>query len=200
MEHIRRIFGNSKIMSALIFNDLFIWSAGQIVSIIFVLFALEHIDGATTTQIGLGTLVYMTTTALFNLPFGIMLDKEKGYLDENVALTISSFLRGLGIIILAFSTQLWQMYFLQVLLGITTALNYVSWRALFSHYMDSKHAGEEWGAYQTIMSIGLGIAAAVGGYLGDHIAFKYVMALAGIITMIGSLVPLLVMNDVKKKG
>lgn len=199
MEHVKRIFGNSKIMTALTLNDLFTWSAGQLVAIIFVLFALEHIDGATTTQIGLATMVYMGVAGAFNMPFGKLLDKKKGYLDESVALTISTFIRGTALIALAFSTQLWQMYALQVVLGISTSLNYIAWRALFTHYMDNKHPGEEWGAYQTLMSIGYAIAAGVGGFLGDHIEFKYILALAGVVTIVGSLVPLLVMDEVKKK-
>jgi AAHS family 4-hydroxybenzoate transporter-like MFS transporter len=189
---------NEKIIKALTANDFLVWSGSQLIAVIFVLFALEHIEGISTTQVGISSMLYLGASALANIPFGRIMDNVKGYVDETKFLVLASLGRGVFLILLAMSTQAWQLYLYQFLLGVMRALDVTAWRTLFSSYMDNEHAGEVWGKYDTSVAIGFAIAAAAGGYLGDMISYAYILIIGGVMSIIASVIPLFILKDVRR--
>lgn len=194
--YINRLKTSKKVLSVLTLSDFSTWSSANLTGVIFTLFALEHIKGSTITDVGLSSLVFLGTSALLNIPLGKYLDNLKGYVDENYVLVASSLVRGIALMLLAFSTQLWQLYILQAVLGVARSMNYVSWRVLFSKFLDPKHVAEQWSVYDSIIAIGLGFAALIGGYLGDNFPFSYVIFIAGVVTVIGGVFPLFIHKEV----
>lgn len=195
--YINKLKTSKKVLSVLTLSDFSTWSSGNLTSVIFTLFALDQIQNASITDVGLSSLVFLGTSAMLNIPLGRWLDNIKGYLDENYMLVASSIVRGVALILLAFSTQLWQLYVLQSILGIARSMNYVSWRVLFSKFLDPKHVAEQWSIYDSIIAVGLGVAALIGGYLGDHFPYSYVIFIAGVVTLIGGVFPLFIHNEVE---
>lgn len=195
--YVNRLKTSKKVLSVLTLSDFSTWSSANLTGVIFTLFALEHIQGSTITDVGLSSLVFLGVSALLNIPLGKYLDSLKGYLDENYVLVASSVVRGVALILLSFSTALWQLYLLQAVLGVARSMNYVSWRVLFSKFLDPKHVAEQWSVYDSIIAIGLGVAALIGGYLGDHFPFSYVIFIAGVITIIGGVFPLFIHKEIQ---
>jgi MFS family permease len=161
---------------------------------------IDKIEGASVTEAGIATMIFLSTAAVFNIPFGKFIDKHKGYTDEMYLLAGSSFLRGVALILTAFCTTIWPLYLLQVVLGFAKAMNYTSWRVLFSKFLSKDGAGLQWGVYETVISVGLGITALIGGVLGDVIDYSYIIIIAGILSLIGTIFPFTVARDVKHKG
>lgn len=197
LTYINKLKTSKKVLRVLTLSDFSTWSSGNLTSVIFTLFALDQIQNASITDVGLSSLVFLGTSAMLNIPLGRWLDNIKGYLDENYMLVASSVVRGVALILLAFSTQLWQLYVLQSILGIARSMNYVSWRVLFSKFLDPKHVAEQWSVYDSIIAVGLGVAALIGGYLGDHFPYSYVIFIAGVVTLIGGVFPLFIHNEVE---
>jgi MFS family permease len=172
----------------------------SLINIVFTLFVIDKIEGASVTEAGIATMIFLSTAAVFNIPFGKFIDKHKGYTDEMYLLAGSSFLRGVALILTAFCTTIWPLYLLQVVLGFAKAMNYTSWRVLFSKFLSKDGAGLQWGVYETVISVGLGITALIGGFLGDVIDYSYIIIIAGILSLIGTIFPFTVARDVKQKG
>lgn len=193
-----KLMGKNRVLSFLTLNDFSTWSSGNLTAVIFTLFALDHIKGASVTDVGLSSLVFLVVSAILNVPLGKVMDRIKGYVDETYVLTASSLVRGVALILLSMSTTLWQLYLLQAVLGIARSMNYVSWRILFSKYLDAKHAGEQWSIYDSVIAVGLGVAALIGGWMGDHYPFSFVVFVAGVVTLIGGIFPLFIVKDIKK--
>ncbi len=197
--YINRLLGSNKVIQMLTLSDFGMNSSGAISGVIFTLFVINQIQGATITDAGLSSLFFLSSSALLNIPLGRFMDKTKGFMDENIILASSLFLRGIAMILLAFSTQIWQLYILQVILGIARSMNFTSWRVLFSKFLDTKHIAAQWSLYDTVIAIGLGVATLIGGILGDIVPFSYVIFIAGIISIVGGIFPLLMINDIKGK-
>lgn len=196
---VNKMLGGNEVIRALTLSDFTTWSSGAIINVIFTLFIIEKIPNAGITEAGLSSMVFLTVSAFLNIPFGKMMDGRKGFLDETYLLAISSIIRGIALLIMAFSSAMWQIYLLQAVLGVSKAMNYTSWRTLFTKFLHSNHTGEQWGAYETVMSVGLGFAALIGGVLGDIIDFRYILMLAGVICVVGAIFPLTVLRSVQKK-
>lgn len=194
-----RMLGSNEVIKALTLSDFTTWSSNAIINVIFTLFIIEKIPGAGVTEAGISSMVFLTVSAFLNIPFGRIMDGRKGFTDETYWLVISSLIRGFALILMGFSSTILHIYLLQAVLGISKAMNYTSWRTLFTKFLNTNKTGEQWGAYETVMSVGLGFAALIGGVLGDIIDFRYILMLAGIICIIGALFPLTVLQSVKRK-
>ncbi|MBI2356557.1 MFS transporter [Candidatus Dojkabacteria bacterium] len=197
-KYINRLNTSKKVLGILTLSDFSTWSSANLTAVIFTLFALDQIQGATITDVGFSSLVFLAVSAVLNIPLGRLLDKTNGFLDENYVLVASSVVRGVALILLAYSTAIWQLYLLQAILGVARSMNYVSWRVLFSKFLDPKHVGEQWSIYDSIIAIGLGFAALIGGYIGDHFPFSYVIFIAGVVTVIGGIFPLFIHKEIKE--
>ncbi len=191
---------DNKVLRALTLSDFATWSGMSLINIVFTLFVINKIEGASVTEAGIATMIFLSTAAIFNIPFGKFVDKHKGYMDETYLLALSSLIRGVALIFTALCTTIWPLYALQVVLGFAKAMNYTSWRVLFSKFLSTNNAGLQWGVYETIISIGLGITALIGGVLGDIIDYSYIIIIAGVLSLIGTIFPFTVIKNVQQKS
>jgi MFS family permease len=89
-----------------------------------------------------------------------------------------------------------QLYLVQVLYGIATALAYPGWISMFTRHVDKDKTGFEWSLYSTAIGIGSGLAAYGGGYLADTFGFYTVFIVVGVVSFIGSACLLLLRKEI----
>mgnify|MGYP003889440057 CR=1 FL=1 len=191
-----RMLKNHKAIKALTLSDFGVWSGSSLIATIFPLFVINQIPGATVTDAGIASMLYLGFGAVLNLPLGNYMDKHKGYIDELYLLAGSNLFRGIALLFMAFNTNLYFLFLLQILLGISKSMNYMSWRILFTKFLDPYNLGKEWGIYDTIMSLGFGVAAFLGGYLGENLGFNIVIIIGGIMSLISTIFPLMSYKEV----
>ncbi len=194
-----KFLGDNDVVKALTLNDFSMNASTAISSVIFTLFVIKQIDGGTITDVGISQLVFLGVSALLNVPLAKLLDKTKGYIDEGIVLSVSSIIRGISLMILAFSHQLWQLYLYQALLGVARSMDLTAWRVLFSRFLDMKKPAMQWATYDAVIALGIGIATVIGGYMGDTVPFSYVIFLAGAVALLGAIFPLFVFKEIRKK-
>jgi predicted MFS family arabinose efflux permease len=194
---VNKMLNKSDIVRALTLSDLSVWSGSALITIIAPLFVLSQIKGATLTDYGVSAMIYTAIGALVTVPIGRFMDAKKGYIDELLILAASNFIRGAALIYLAFSHEIWQLYMVQIITGMAKSMNLNSWRVLFSKSLNPDHAGVQWGVYDSITSIGLGVAAFLGGLIGDKVGLQWVVLIGGIMSVIATIFPLLAYKSVK---
>lgn len=180
-------------------SDISFWGTYSFISVIIALFVVEFIEGGSATHLGLSSMVYSAIAAILSIPIGRFFDKHKGYLDEVWGLSFASAATGVVYIWLSFATDLWQLYLAMALLGAVSVINTTSWRILFFNNIDKKEYGETVGIYQTLMSIGEGMALALGGIMGDIFGFEKVVFYGGVVILFGSLIPIGIKSLFKKR-
>lgn len=172
------------------FSDISFWGARSFISVIIALFVIEFIDGGSATHVGLSSMAYSAVSALLSIPVGRFFDKHKGYIDEVWGLAFASAMTGIVYIWMSFATDLWQLYISMILLGILSVVNTTSWRVLFFNNVGKREYGETVGIYQTFMSVGEGMALALGGIAGDVFGFEKVVFWGGVVIFAGALIPI----------
>lgn len=182
---------DSKVIQALTYADFAVWSGSSLITTIFPLFVINQIPGATVVDAGISTMIFTAIPALLNIPLGKWMDKKKGMVDELMVLTWSNILRGVSLIVLAFAPNLAVLYGTQIVLGVAKSMNTTSWRVLFSKFLDQNNLGRTWSIYDTIMSLGLGVSAFLGGYIGENVGYQIVIVIGGIMSLLGVFFPLL---------
>lgn len=179
-----------KIIRTLTLSDLSFWAVDAFVTVVLVLFVIQFIEGGSATHAGLAFLTYKGIAALLSIPVGRFFDTHKGHLDEVWGLAVAAFVYGGSYMLLAFSTQLWQLYAVMVVMGLMSTVNLLSWRTLFYNSIHKDVYTETVGTYQTIVFLGQGVALAMGGIVGDTFGFNTVVFYGGLIITLGGFLPL----------
>ena len=133
--------------------------------------------GSSAAQIGIVIALRTLASASLQFPFGWLADHYSRPL-----LTIISVL-GVALVIslLGFSTELWQMVPLFVLIGIVEALFLPATSAMAMEGGRSFGMGATMGVFNTAISVGMFIGALCAGILVDQFGFGFTFIILGVV-------------------
>lgn len=139
--------------------------------------------GANFSQFGIAFGLFTISSALVHKIIGKSSDK----FGRKIFLIINSW--GMAAIFLLFPlvTKIWQVYSLQVILGVFGAMQRTSEKALVADFTDGHDRGEKIGTYHGWLAICSGIAVIIGGYIADLFTFSIVFYLGSIVLFLSGL-------------
>ncbi len=187
------------IIKILILSDFIIWSVSNLTAPIFAIFVVDYIDGATIGTAGVAAALYLIFKSIFEIPVGIFLDKIKGEKDDLYTAVIGSVVAASVFAFYPLINSIWQLYLLQIILGISAAVSYPGWYGIFTRHIDKKKEAFEWSVYDVALGIGMGLTAMVGAYLVDQFGFDIVFYITSGFMLIGALTLLIVHNKVNNR-
>jgi MFS family permease len=174
------------VLRALILADLFILGGFGLVQPIFAVYMLQNLGGATVASVGVALTVQLFVKAVFQILVGKWGDEEKGNKRELLCLLAGSILISFVPIGFVFAKNVGHVYLIQALFGFGQALNYPSWRVMFSRYTLHDKAGYQWGVYDTVVSLATAASAALGGFIAQSYSFHYLFLLVSFLSFIGT--------------
>lgn len=175
-----------KVLKNLVLSDLFILSSYSLIQPIFAIFVLKNIYDASITAIGICLTVELFTRSTFQIIIAKWTDEERGNKRELYTLLVGSLLISIVPLGYILSKTILQIYLVQFLHGFGQALSYPSWRVLFTRYLRNENQGFEWGLYDTVTSLGMATAAAVGAYFAEQYSFNVLFLIVSIFSFIGT--------------
>ncbi len=193
-------FSINKIVFFLIKADFFFFSALGLVAPIFAVFLTENLRDGNIEVAGFAVAIYWITKSIFEIPIAKFLDKHRGEKDDLLFLVVGYFVVGLIHFGYTQATLSWHIYILEVLYAIAMAIATPGWSAIFTRHIDKGKEGFEWSVEHVAYSIGVGVTGALSGILVSKYGFNAVFIIAGIVAIIGSLIPLFVYKDVNIGG
>ena len=139
--------------------------------------------GANFTQFGIAYALFALSSALVHKIIGDFSDK----FGRKIFLVINSW--GMAILFLLFpiATNIYQVYALQVILGIFGAMQKTSEKAIVADFSDGKERGKLIGRYHTWIAIFSALAVIVGGYIIDMLTIEVIFYVGSVILFISGL-------------
>lgn len=189
----------NSIIKILIVSDFIVWSAGNMLPIVFPIFVIEKVQNADLQAAGFSSLIYLITSAIFTVPVGVVLDKIKGHVDEVYVLFATTTLRGILLFSFSLIKTKTALFGIQFMLGICRAGIYPSWRVLFSKYADSDKEGLQWSFYDSVLTVGMGLSSYLGSFIVEESGFVFLFQLVGALTVLGGLMTMLLKVFIKRK-
>ncbi len=184
------------VIKLLILSDFIIWTSYQLVIPIFAIYVVTTLEGATIEVVGIATAVYLITKSIFEVPFGIYIDKKKGERDDLFFAVVGVLISAVAYVLFAFVTSAVQLYGVQALLGFGAAMAYPGWYALFTHHIDKGKEGLEWSLYDVILGIGMAASAAVGGFVAESYGFDVLFFVVAALVACGGMVLILARKSI----
>jgi len=185
----------NRVLFLLTASDVFTWVGYAILNILGGLY-LENIFLENTIQyIGMGTAAFYLIKAITPIPFGKFLDNHISDVDEIVFISVGSFLIGISLMAYPLISGYKFYLFLQLVIGLGYAVNVSGWRKMFAKNIDTGKEGSEYGIYETVMSVAIGLIALLGGYLAsiNQDYFDYVFVGVGVLALFGGIMGLLIL-------
>ncbi len=187
------------IIKILIISDFLVFSASQLLGPIFAIFIEDFIIGASIKTVGIAAALFLITKSITEIPVGLLIDKIKGEKDDLYFALTGTLLTGLIFILFIYIDKIWQLYALQILLGIGSAISYPGWYTIFTKHVDKGKEGFEWSLYDVLVGVGMSATAALGGFIAEAYGFQSVFITVAIITFIAGLLLFFIGGKVNKK-
>lgn len=177
----------SPVIKFLIISDVMVVGAAGMLAPLFALFVEGFIQDGNALVISISMGIYLVARSLLQIPIATIIDKIKGETDDYYLMVIFSMVSALLVLLYLLINQPWQLYLVQLALGITTAITYPSYMAIFTRHIDKTKEGTEWGIYYTLTDLGSAILAIIGGYIATFYGLKFLIVTVSLLSTFGSL-------------
>ena len=171
----------------LILSDMIFVGASGLLGPIFALFIENFIEGGNEAVAGLAVGIFLITKSVFQIPIAHIIDKIRGEKDDFWVLVIFTALAAVvPILYLVIDTPI-ELYFVQFISGLFTALTFPTYMAIFTRHIDKEKEGTEWGVYFTLTDLASAALAALGGYIASVNGFKPLIAAVAVMGFVGAM-------------
>lgn len=191
----------NRIIKFLIISDFAVLTGFSFIAPIFAVFIIGNIQGGTLETVGFATSIQVFAKALLEYPIARMLDKKRGDIDEFYCMVIGTFMICFVPLLYLIIRTPAELYFVQFIYGIASAMAYPAWTSLFTRHAEKEHEGSQWAIYATTIGVGTAISAALGGVIGEKYGFVsvfwlvFAMSVVGTISLIGVYEPLRIRHE-----
>lgn len=189
----------NNVIKLLTYSDLLIFSAWGLIMPILSIFMITEIEGGTVAVAGLAATIYLITRSIVQLPIAKMIDDKRGEFDDYRIMVLGTLLIALVAFLMANARLVWHIYSIQALYGIAIAMVSPPWNAIFTRHIDKNREGYEWSLYTSLISLGSGLTAGLGGFLAQSVGYKTVFIIIGFSTLIGAAFLGGLTEDLKKR-
>jgi MFS family permease len=145
--------------------------------IIYILFSKIKLEMTfTDTQLSLlGTTSFVIFYTILGVPFGWLADKRSRKIMIGVGLAIWSLFSGLT----GFANDFWTLFFCRVMVGVGEATLGPAAISLLSDYFPPDKRASVTSTYSMGIAVGAGLAAFLGGWIGEHYGWRWAFYLLG---------------------
>lgn len=190
------------IIRILIASDFVIWSSINMVAPIIAIFISDRIAGGSLKAVGIATMIYLISKSIFEIPIGVIIDRTASERDDLYFAIGGTMLIGVVYFLFSFVTNVWELYFLQIFLGIGTAGAWPSWFSIFGRHIDEAKHGFVWSLHDVLLGVGGAAAAGIGAFAVEKFGFGIVFQIIGVLVILGAIMLFLIRDKVyaEEKG
>jgi len=179
----------NNIIRILLISESF-WSFGA--GLFFPIFAVFSTQiGGDITDAGIAAAIFILATSVLEYPVGKLLDRYH----EKFFIVADYFLEAVVFIGYIFVQNIWQLFALQILLGIANAIGDPAWESLYGRSSPKKHSGSMWANSHLYIGIFNAIGILIGSYLVSMYGFSSVFVLGAVFSTIAGLFALLFIDS-----
>lgn len=175
---------HSKIIKTLLMAESF-WSFGS--GLFFPIFAVfSEKVGGDITDAGIAAAIFIFVTSILEYPIGKLLD----HYHEKFFIVGDYFLEAIVFLGYAFVQNIWQLFLLQIILGVANAIGDPAWESLYGKSTTKKNSGSAWANSHFFIGIFNAAGILLGAYLVNIYGFSAVFIMGAIFSTIAGFLAL----------
>lgn len=175
------------VVRMLIISDTVLTGALGLLGPIFALFIDDFIVGGGAAVAGVAAAIYLFTKSTLQVPVAHLIDRIRGEKDDFWLMFIFTFAIGLVPLLYLFVSTPLELYMVQFLYGLFSAVTFPTYMAIFTRHIDRAKEGTEWGVYFSLTDLTSAAFSAIGGYVASEQGFPTLIITVVVISCFGSL-------------
>ncbi len=152
--------------------------------------------GGDILDAGIAAALFLIATSTLEWPLGRVLDKYH----EKWFIAIAYFLTGFIFIGYAFVTNKWELFVLQILLGVASAIGDPSWEALYDKHTADSRSGSSWSFYHMFSGYAAAFGVLIGAGLVHFFGFDLVFILGAVFAFLAGLTSAVFIKKFKREA
>lgn len=193
------MFGFNKVIRVLIASDFLLQSGWGLIGPIFAIFITQQVKGGSLEAVGFAASIYWITKSLAQPFIARFLDIKKGEKDDFKVLIAGMYIANLIPLGYLFSTNIFQIFFLEFIRGLAMACVIPTWAGIFTRHIDKGWEAFSWSIESTSLGFAAGLAAAFGGIMVAIMGFKIVFVLVCLFGLSSATILFLIRNHLFSK-
>lgn len=180
------MIGINKVIRILIISDFLLQSGWGLIGPVFAIFLTQQIKDGSIASVGFIAATFWITKSIFQPFIAYFLDLRKGEKDDFNFLVWGMYVANLIPLGYLLSSQIWHIFVLEFVRGLSMACVVPSWSAIFTRHIEKGWEAFSWSIESTAIGLAAGFAAAFGGILVTLLGFKAVFVLVSFFGFISS--------------
>ncbi len=186
----------NKVVVNLVSADFFLHSGWGLIAPIFAIFITEQIEGGSLEIVAFAAATYWIVKSIAQPFLANFLDLVKGEKDDFNFLVYGMYLAALVPLGYFFATQVWHIFLLEFIRGITMACVVPAWYGIFTRHINKGWEAFSWSVQSTSMGFAAGISAAFGGLIATFLGFQTVFLFVCLLQLISASFLLSIRNKI----
>ncbi|MFZ2151619.1 MAG: MFS transporter, partial [Minisyncoccia bacterium] len=171
----------------LIVSDIVFQGAVGLFGPLFALYISQYItDTDPIVATGIASAIYLIVKSVAQIPAAWVIDKVRGERDDFFILLGGTLLVSLVPISYLYIDTALQLYIVQAIYGLITAVTFPSYMAIFTRHIDHGKEGTEWGVYYTLVDVATATTAAIGGTIAAVYGFATLIWISAVFSLFGA--------------
>jgi len=184
------MLSNNKHLRALLTLNTFFVFGATLLGPLYAVFVKDI--GGNILTIGWSFAVYMVILGLAAYATGKLGDKIK---EREYLLGLGYLFRGFGFFGYVFTQNSFHLLFVQIILGLGEAFGNPAFKAIFSEHLDEGKYSSEWGIWDALYSVAVGISAMTGAFIVSIFGFDTLFVTMGSISFLSFIIILLLPRE-----
>lgn len=183
-----RFRSSNKAIRVLTLSDTLFFSGMALVEVVFSVFIIQQIPGATVANLGIGNALFMLGILFTEPLFSKYYDSAQNAVVPFYGFLVGNLLKSAFRLLFVFINSVSMYYVVYFILGIVHSIEYPSYAKLFTKYLDKGFESFEWGYKDTIMSLGKVLAFVASGYIVILFGYNVLFIASSILMFVSGVV------------
>lgn len=160
-----------------------LWSFGA--GLFFPLFAIFSEEvGGDLLDAGIAAAIFIFVTSLFEYPIGKLIDRYR----EKWFIVVDYVLEGMVFIGYIFVTNIYELFILQIFLGLANAIGDPAWESMYDRHTPSKGSGGSWAKMHLVTGVFNSFGILIGVVIIKEYGFDVVFAIGASFSFVAAIV------------
>ena len=188
---IHRVKYTNKAIKVLIISDTIFFSGMALVEVVFSVFIVSKIAGASVVNVGVGNAIFMLGVLISEPFISKYYDVSRDVNSAFHGFLFGNLLKSAFRLIFVFISSINMFYVVYFVLVIVHSIEYPAFAKIFSQHLDKGYESSDWGIKDIFMSLGKLLTFFVSGYIAVIYGYNALFILSAIIMFLfGFVLPL----------
>jgi MFS family permease len=181
----------NRALKILLSVDFLVIFSGAMIGPFYAVFVIDRVGGD-LLDAGISWSIFAVVSGIITLLIGKMTNSVR---EQELIIAAGYLISGLSFLGYLLIDSIWELFLIQIFLGIGGAISSPAYSAVYSTHLTKGEFIFQWGSWEGMNKIALGVGALVGGLIVSFFGFTALFILMGVLPIVSGMAILLLPRE-----